>query len=340
MGSRLYLVMTRNDASESTHSLRAWLDARDGLITTSEATKLGVTKRQLDGLVEREVLIRVRRALYRAQGARWDLRAELRSALSQSDDGACLVLASSLHWQGYLRHPPAVPQIGVPGRRDVQRLDGRVLHRTPYASGDVVVHDGLPCLAPVPAIVHLAGHARDHSTTRMLRRAVREAVRADPSAVSALASYCSGAPVPGRAVLRKALASVPGAVVVRSDLEEDFIAFAEIWGLPRFRTNYVVGGVERDVAWVDERVIGELDTRGFHANVVNLETDRRRRRSATAAGWKHVEITNLDLRDEPARVAFDSARLLGLRDWSPPEGAAARWNEVLASAVGVWLPSR
>ncbi|MBO9531390.1 MAG: hypothetical protein J7513_00245 [Solirubrobacteraceae bacterium] len=127
-------------------------------------------------------------------------------------------------------------------------------------------------------------------------------------------------------------------MVVKSDMEEDFIRFCEIWELPRFRMNQKVGGVERDAVRPDEKVIVELDTRKYHGDLIAIESDRKRRRRATVAGWKHLEITGIDLSRDPAQVAADLAAVLALRDWRPPADASTRWAEVLGSARGIWLP--
>ncbi len=85
-------------------------------------------------------------------------------------------------------------------------------------------------------------------------------------------------------------------------------------------------------------MIVELDTRGYHANVIAMESDRSRRRRATVAGWRHIEITGRDLAVEPSSVAGDLAALLQLRGWAAPADAPTRWAAVVASARGIWLP--
>lgn len=317
------------------------MDRHDGVVTTAELRALGFSKRAIDGMVDRQDLVRVRHGLYRGRGARWDLRAELRASLLEQGTGARLILITGLHWQGLLRRPARLPQIGIPGDAGIRRFATREVHRTPYALTEPVIYDGLACAQPTDALAHLAGHIRgDHAMRRAFRRAVRECVRRDARIVEQLLERVTHAPVKGAPEMRAALDSIPAARVIRSDLEEDFIAFCEIWRLPRFLMNQAVGGIERDAVRFDERVIVELDTRGYHANVIAMESDRRRRRQATVAGWRHLEITGVDLRDEPDRVAADLAELLGLRGWRPPADAAKRWAAVITSASGIWLPRR
>lgn len=314
------------------------MEGHDGVASTSALLALGFSKRQVDGMVHRGELVRVRRGLYRGRGVRWDLRAELRSALDASGEDARLVLVSALHWQGLLTRPADRPQLGVPGSGNVDHGRDWTVYRTPYAAREPVVHDGLRCSAPVDAIAHLAGRiGGEHAVRRAVRRAVREAVRREHRVLADLQARALQR-FPGVGELRDALASVPCATVVRSDLEEDFVAFCEIWGLPRFLMNQKVGGVERDAVRPVEHLIVELDTRGFHGNLVALEADRARRRRATVAGWRHLEVTGRDLSREPARLASDIAALLGLPGWRAPSDASARWADVIDSARGIWLP--
>jgi hypothetical protein len=321
--------------------LLQWMDARDGIVTGAELAALGFSKDDVAGLVDRGELVVMRRGLFRGRGARWDLRAELRAALSEQGEGARLVLISALHWQGLLLRPATKPEVGVPGNEGVRKLRHRTVYRTPYARPEPLMHLGLPCSAPVDALPQLAGRIRgDHAARRAFRRALRESVRRDVGLIARLRDQVDRDPVKGAPEIRATLALLPGATVVRSDLEEDFIAFCEIWGLPRFVTNQKVGGVERDAVRVDERVIVELDTRGYHGNLIAMESDRARRRHATVAGWRHLEITGRDFRDEPGRVAADLASLLGLSNWVPPAEATSRWAAVLRSARGIWLPRR
>ncbi len=194
------------------------------------------------GWFARGELVRVRRGVYRGRGVRWDLRAQLRAALSEQGDGARLVLVSSLHWQGLLLRPAGLPQVGVPGDDGARYLPHRTVHRTSYARPAPVTWDGLPCAGPFDALRHLAGWCETitqpagssgerfaRQCAAMLRWSAVWRTRSARRHFAALAN--SGG---ARAAAR--------ASIIRSDLEEDFVAFCEIWGLPWFEMNRKVGG--------------------------------------------------------------------------------------------------
>lgn len=332
--------MSNDELERRRAALQQHLDHHDGLITRDDLLGLGYSSRELAGMIGRRELIWVRRGLYRARGARRDLQAAERGGLMKAPKEGRLVLGSALHRMELLRYPPAVPQIGVPGRSGVDHRDGYDLHRTVFAERPTILVDRLPCSRPGDAIEHFAGGATDEATRRMLRRALREAARREPALPDRLREVAEDAPRRrGSKELRDALNTVtPGTLVVNSDMEEDFLTFLRVWGLPLPVTNHLVDGHEYDCAWLLAWLLVELDTRRYHASIVDFDRDRQRRRQVAKGAWKLVELTNVDLAFNPADVAGDLAQLLGLTDWRAPVGALAQWNLVVDSAVGVWAP--
>lgn len=68
-----------------------------------------------------------------------------------------------------------------------------------------------------------------------------------------------------------------------------------------------------DVAWTDERIGLELDSRTYHDNDPAFATDRRRSRRLGAVGWHVVRGTWIDLDERPAELAADVWALLRAR---------------------------
>lgn len=97
--------------------------------------------------------------------------------------------------------------------------------------------------------------------------------------------------------------------VTRRELEARFAAFVEEYDLPRPLRNVDVaaGGrfYEADCAWPDRRLIVELDGRGAHDTRLAYESDRRRDRHLTGAGWRVVRITWRQLHDETDAIATE-----------------------------------
>lgn len=103
-----------------------------------------------------------------------------------------------------------------------------------------------------------------------------------------------------------------GLGLVRSELEERFLAFLIDAGLPLPTMNVTIEGVEVDCVWTEQRLIVELDGRAVHDVTDAFEADRARDRRLEAAGWRVVRITWRQLHETPAEVEADLRRLLGL----------------------------
>jgi hypothetical protein len=91
--------------------------------------------------------------------------------------------------------------------------------------------------------------------------------------------------------------------VTRSELERRFLDFCYDAGLPQPQANVLVEGYEVDAAWLDQRLIVELDSHGYHGTRAAFEDDRIRDATLQAAGYRVVRITHRRLEREPAEVA-------------------------------------
>jgi very-short-patch-repair endonuclease len=67
-----------------------------------------------------------------------------------------------------------------------------------------------------------------------------------------------------------------------------------------------------DCLWREARLAVELDGRTAHERGLAFEDDRERDRALTAAGWRPVRITSVQLRSGARALAADLRRLLGL----------------------------
>ena len=73
-------------------------------------------------------------------------------------------------------------------------------------------------------------------------------------------------------------------------------------GLPRPQTNTLVEGYEVDAAWLDHRLVVELDSHGYHGTRAAFENDRVRDGILQAAGYRVIRITHRRMEDAPAEV--------------------------------------
>lgn len=57
-----------------------------------------------------------------------------------------------------------------------------------------------------------------------------------------------------------------------------------------------------DVAWLDQRLIVELDSHGYHRTRAAFENDRVRDATLQAAGYRVIRITHRRMEAKPAEV--------------------------------------
>jgi hypothetical protein len=98
-----------------------------------------------------------------------------------------------------------------------------------------------------------------------------------------------------------------------SPLEDDFLAFANRYGLPAPQTNIHMHGYEIDVLYPRERVIVEVDSHLFHSDRDSFERDRKRDAIMLAAGIITVRITDQRMTREPEEEARRLLNILAAR---------------------------
>jgi very-short-patch-repair endonuclease len=99
----------------------------------------------------------------------------------------------------------------------------------------------------------------------------------------------------------------------RSDLETDFLALCRRHGLPRPEVNVRIGRRLVDFVWPAARLAVETDSYAFHRGSVAFEDDRARDLELRARGFEVHRFSELQVRNEPERVAADLVAALSRR---------------------------
>lgn len=89
----------------------------------------------------------------------------------------------------------------------------------------------------------------------------------------------------------------------RSRAERLMRKLAREAGLPQPLCNARLHGYRVDFVWLEQRLIIEVDGYQFHGHRSAFERDRRKDQVLTAAGYRVVHVTWLQLLHEPVRVA-------------------------------------
>jgi very-short-patch-repair endonuclease len=96
----------------------------------------------------------------------------------------------------------------------------------------------------------------------------------------------------------------------RSDLEEDFFALVRRHHLPLPETNVKLGRHEVDFLWREQRLVVETDSFLYHRGSIAFEDDYARDLDLRSAGYTVLRFADVQIEDEPERVAADVAAAL------------------------------
>jgi very-short-patch-repair endonuclease len=164
----------------------------------------------------------------------------------------------------------------------------------------VTLHRGIPVTTPTRTIADLrralsagwAGFVSD----RELRKASRQA-----------------------GVLGLPIGDDSGCDGTRSDLERDFLLLCRRHDLPRPVVNVRVGPYLVDFLWRDRRLIVETDSYLYHRGRAAFQDDRRRDLNLRRRGYEVIRLSELQIDQEPDRVAETLAAT-----FSPLDGIGPR----------------
>jgi hypothetical protein len=281
-------------------------EAQHGVITAAQLSGLGLGAGAIKYRVKLGRLRPVYRGVYTIGHRLLTPHGHWMAAVLACGPGAVLShRAAAALWR--IRGGTAI-EVTVPSPK--RGRAGIRLHRAVLCDDETTTHHGIPTttvprtLLDLSAVVH-----RDE-----LRSALRQAEQlrlTDPLTLGDLVARHPHRP--GIASARWVLEQLElGLGIVRSELEERFLAFLAGAGLPLPTTNARIEGIEVDCVWMEQRVMVELDGRAIHDATDAFEADRARDRRLEAAGWRVVRITWRQLQESPREVEADLRRLLGL----------------------------
>lgn len=195
----------------------------------------------------------------------------------------------------------------LPARRTI------VFHQAALPADEVTVQHAIPVTTVPRTLLDLATVLDKRQVERAMEQAERLRLT-DPLSLPALVERY---PVRrGVAMIRQILDEARiGSTYTRSDLEEAFLAFVRAHSLPSPELNAQIElspgrWIEADCLWRAQRLIVELDSRGFHDTARAFESDRARDRAASVGGWTVIRVTWRQLHDEPSALAGDLHNLL------------------------------
>jgi hypothetical protein len=278
-------------------AIAARAERQSGYVIPSQLLKLGLGSEAIRYRVRIGRLIPVHAGVYAVGHLPTLAQDRATGALLACGAGAVLSHGSAASLWGIFARWELPFEVTVRSRR---RPTGITVHRAVLERRDVRIHQGVRVTSPARLLLDIAPRLTD----RALRRAFND-LRRSPGLlrIDQLADLLRRCPrSPSRRRLTPLL-DAPRGGPTRSEMDDDFLAFARRYGFPEPQTNVVVAGREADIWFPCERVIVELDSWEFHRDRDSFERDRDNDATALARNIVTVRMTWERMVDRPDREA-------------------------------------
>jgi hypothetical protein len=305
-------------------------ERQHGLVTLAQLQFLGLSRSAVAKRAREGRLTRIHRSVYAVGHGRLTLRGHWMAAVLAYGPQAVLSYRSAAALHGIRPDNRPKTDVTVPSRsaRSRPRID---VHRSPTLEPqDLTTIDGIPCTSLARTLLDLAEVVNRRAVERAINQAEVKRIF-DLRAVEEVLSRAPGRR--GAGVLKGVLAEYGGPTLTEKELEERFLALCRAAGLPQPEVNAWItldDGIayKIDFLWRPERLAVETDGWGSHGTRQAFESDRRRDRRLSMAGWTVVRFTWRDVEREPDEVTSTLARL-----WSTRSEAGAA-QEIGPRAAG------
>ncbi|MCU0271800.1 MAG: hypothetical protein MUE34_01065 [Acidimicrobiales bacterium] len=298
---------------------RRWIaevaEQQHGVITRRQLLEIGVSDRQVDGMLHRFELVRVAPAVFRVTGSPGSFRQELLAAVLDSNGFGSHRAAAAVWDLEAFRHIRKPEVVSERWRRRRAHLGLGVVHETKDLRAiDSTVVDGIPVTTVVRTLIDLGAVASRHRVGQALDDACRrklvtiEEVRARFVELARRGRN-------GIGTMRALLAERPGGEIPPdSYLERLVIRALADHGVPapvrqhRVATRDFVAYL--DLAWPEHLLALECDGTAFHMSVEQFHRDRERQNRLVLLGWTVLRYTYRDASQRPAWLAEQVLRAL------------------------------
>ncbi len=274
---------------------------QNGNVSRRQLLDLGLGGEAIKSWIRSGFLHRVHRGVYAVGRPPRTALERAGAAVLACGPGAALSHASAMTlWELWKHWAQSFEVVVLRDRRPkgITVHHPRNLHRR-----DVRTQRGIRVTSPARTLHDMAGRL----TQKQLTRGINDALLSNFLKQSQLEELV--ARLPDSPLAR----FVRLAGLTRSELEDEFLAFCERYGLPTPETNVLVGGYLADAYFERERVIVELDGWDFHSSRASFEGDRERDADNLGEGIPTIRITHDRLADHPDREAARLHRILASR---------------------------
>lgn len=277
-----------------------------GYVTRKQLLELGLGRQAIKYRVRAHRLIPVYAGVYAVGHIPARLPDQAFGALLACGEHAVLSHGSAAAAWGIVERWHTPFEINAPS---IHRREGIRIHRARLERRDIRRHLGLRVTSPARTLLDTAPRLTD----RDLRRAVNDQLRAKHLKLPHLKDVLERFPRNPSAARLKPFLDPPDGNPTRSHLEDDFVVFAERYGLPKPQVNVWVAGREVDAWYPEERVIVEIDSWDYHSDRDTFERDREKDTVALELDIETVRLTKRRMRRSPRKEADRVLAILARR---------------------------
>ena len=275
-----------------------WLASQQhGEVGSEQLRWLGVDTKQVARWVARGQLHRVLPGVYAVGHTAPSFEADLIAALLYAGPGAALSDHTAAWWLGLTGRRPVTIDVATPRR--CRSLDGiRVHDRRPRTR---VWLDRLPVTTPTDLLLDIAAKSDLNQVRYLLSQVEYRRLATLVDVEAALGPGRAGSALLRRAIRRH----LPQLARTLSPTEIDFLLLCEHYGIPIPEVNVKMFGFIVDAAWINQRLIVELDGAGGHDLPSQRERDRQRDLIFRQHGFLVLRYTAYQVKTQARAIAAD-----------------------------------
>lgn len=292
-------------------ALAAVAETQRGLFTRRQASGLGFSA---NALAHREATGRIRRlhpSVFAFAAVPTPFEVRVLAACLAID--RAVASHESAAWLHGLTPPPARRIVVTVPPGCSTRLNGVVVHRSRWLPDRHIASAmGAPVTSRIRTILDMAGICGVERLGRMLDEQLVLRTVTMPELLEQFEAWATYGRPGARRMRRVLVTRCAGSVMAESELERRFHRLLTSAGLPVAETQFrppwggtLIGRV--DVAFVEQRLVVELDGRRWHSRDEAFETDRRRDQLAVVAGWRVLRFTWKQVTQQPT-IVLDTLR--------------------------------
>ncbi len=275
--------------------IAAVVAVHDGIITASQALAIGLTRGAITARVERGVWRRVGHGVYLSAAHPFTERARLRAAVAAYRGTAAGTAAA--WWHGLIPDLEPVITITVPrSRRARVGCVARVVaSRRQLHADDIEIVDGLSVTGRSLTVLDCAEALAEGDGARLMDRAL---VTGEITVGGLSAALDRNSSRRGMGEARRLIGVVE--TDSESEAERRFVTLLRREGIGGWVQRPLIGRYRADFAFIEQRVVVEIDGWAFHRDEQRCRSDRDKRSAMAVAGWRSLVFTWHEVVSDPA----------------------------------------